>query len=228
MFPPLAYGGATYQPSFGSWSVRENLGVKIINEKENTMERIFAQFDNHEHAVKAGGALLDHGVSAERFDLLGGRHLSKRFSEHHNRQDLEGKENKIEHGVTTTTSADAKEGAKKGGGAGLVLGAIGGLAALFIPGYGIVVGSGALATAIGAAIGTGAAGAVAGGATGYLKDMGVEEHIARDFEKSIDKGGAVIALEIQPDDKITESEARKVLEKYGANRIELGASVAHR
>jgi hypothetical protein len=192
------------------------------------MERIFAQFDNQENAVKAGGALLDHGVSAERFDLLGGKHLSERFHRHHDHKSMEDKESKVEHGVTTTTSADAMEGAKKGGVAGLALGALGGLAALFIPGYGIVVGSGALATAIGAAIGTGAAGAVAGGATGYLKDMGVDEHIARDFEKSLEKGGAIIALEIQRDDKITQSEARKVLEKYGANRIELGASVAYR
>ena len=102
------------------------------------------------------------------------------------------------------------------------------MAALFIPGYGIVVGSGALATAVGAAIGTGAAGAVAGGATGYLRDMGVEEHVARDFEKSLEKGGAIVALEIRPEDKSSDEEVRKKLEKYGANRVEPGASAAYR
>ena len=105
------------------------------------MLRVFAKFDDEERALKAAGALIDHGVGAEEFDLVGSPQLKERLD-----------------GLTTTTAADAVRGASQGGTAGLALGALAGLASLFIPGYGLVIGSGALATAAAAALGTGAAG----------------------------------------------------------------------
>ena len=36
------------------------------------MRRIIAKFNDHERAVKAGGALLDHGVQVDDFDLVAG------------------------------------------------------------------------------------------------------------------------------------------------------------
>ena len=189
------------------------------------MKRIIALFDNHERAVKAGGALLDHGIDADRFDLVGGERLRDRFRSHLEAKELDKKQSKIEHGVTTTTKADAKEGAKKGGTAGIALGAIGGLASLFIPGYGIVVGSGALATAIGTAIGAGAAGVVAGGVTGYLKDMGVDGKVAEDYDETVKKGGAIISVEY-PTDGLHESQIREILNKYQVNRIEYAGEFA--
>jgi hypothetical protein len=184
------------------------------------MPTITAGFNDFDMAVKAGGALLDHGIRKDQFDLLAGRAHEGHF--HAEGRHLEDLEQKVQSGVTTTTRHDAAEGAKKGLGAGAVLGALAGLASLFIPGYGVVVGGGALATAIGAAIGaavgTAAGGAVAGGATGYLEDMGVDEEAASDFDRTIRNDGAIIVVHITTGGT-TETEIRQILEKYQAVRI---------
>src|SRR5205085_9990716 len=78
-------------------------------------------------------------------------------------------------GLSTTTPADAGVGAAKGAGIGLGVGVLAALASIFVPGFGLVAGGGALATAIAGAVGTTAAGAIAGGVHGYLKDQGVPE-----------------------------------------------------
>ncbi len=180
------------------------------------MAILFGADRDTDKAVKAAGALLDHGAEKEHLDLLAGRAFADSLR-------VEGKhdqkaESKAEHGVTTTTARDAVEGAKKGAGAGAVLGVLGGLASLFIPGYGIVIGSGALATAVGSALGATAAGAAAGGATGYLKDMGVEAKVAEEFDTTIKNDGAVVAVNISGKG-LTEAKAREIMQKYGAVRF---------
>lgn len=191
------------------------------------MGNFFARFDNLENAVKAGGALLDHGVEKDHFDLLTSEEHREHFpnAKRSTSGALESKESKVEHGVTTTSGADAKEGAKKGGVGGLVLGAVAGLASIIIPGYGIVTGSGALATAIGAALGTGVAGAAAGGVTGYLKDMGVDAEVARQYDETVRGGGAIIALQL-PSGGVNEAKARELLSKYGALQIDASPAKA--
>lgn len=168
------------------------------------MLRVFAKFDDEERALKAAGALIDHGVGAEEFDLVGSPQLKERLD-----------------GLTTTTAADAVRGASQGGTAGLALGALAGLASLFIPGYGLVIGSGALATAAAAALGTGAAGVLTGGVAGYLQDMGVEEPIARDFEDAVKDGAALILIETE--DQSRENEIVGLLNKYRVDRLQLAS-----
>lgn len=177
---------------------------------------LFGAYKDSDQAVKAAGALLDHGAKKEHLDLLAGKAFadSLRVDGRHD----EGAEKKAEHGITTTTVKDAAEGAKKGAGVGAVLGVLGGLASLFIPGYGIVIGSGALATAVGSAIGATAAGAAAGGTTGYLKDMGVEAAVAEEFDNTIKNDGAVVAINTS-DKGLTEARATEIMQKYGAVRI---------
>jgi uncharacterized membrane protein len=180
------------------------------------MPTITAGFNDLNMAVKAGGALLDHGIKKDQFDLLAGEahegHLRARG------RHLEDLESKVEGGVTTTTGADAAEGAKQGAAAGAVLGALAGLASLFIPGYGIVVGGGALATALATAAGTAAAGAATGGVTGYLKDMGVDDEAAADFDRTIRQDGAIIVLHL-PVGGTAETAVRQILDKYHAVRV---------
>lgn len=180
------------------------------------MPTITAGFNDFDMAVKAGGALLDHGIRKDQFDLLAGRAHEGHF--HAEGRHLEDLEHKVQSGVTTTTGRDAAEGAKKGAGAGAVLGALAGLASLFIPGYGVVVGGGALATALAAAAGTAAGGAVAGGATGYLKDMGVPEEAAADFDRTIRNDGAIIVVHLTAGGTV-ETEIRQILDKYHAVRV---------
>jgi hypothetical protein len=158
-------------------------------------------------AEKAGGALLDHGVKSE--------HLSIVFPEGYTatEHDEHDPEKKAEHGITTTTGADAGSGAAKGAGIGLGAGVLAALAAVFIPGVGLVLGGGALALAIGGAAGATAAGAVAGGVTGYLKDQGVPESEVERYTNTLAGGGAF--LTVTPiDEKIDYATIESVIRKY--------------
>lgn len=169
------------------------------------MQNLHASFQDYKMAEKAVGALLDHGVPKENITLIGPA-------------DGEDHQKHAEHGVTTTTGADAAAGAAKGAGAGLVAGAIGVLASLFIPGFGIVTGGGALATALATAAGTTAAGAVAGSVAGFLQDQGVDELAAQDFEKAIKNGGALVQV-VTPAKDVPTGQVQEILTKYGATNF---------
>lgn len=129
--------------------------------------------------------------------------------------DIEGA---AKSGISTTTPADAGAGAAKGAGIGLGVGILAGLASLAVPGVGLVVGGGALASAIGLAAGTTAAGAVAGGVTGYLKDQGVDEHTASRLNETVNGGGTVLAVTV-PSNNVDASQAQSILQKYGASNV---------
>jgi hypothetical protein len=121
-------------------------------------------------------------------------------------------------GLSTTTPGDAEKGALAGAGIGAGIGALAALGSLFIPGVGLVVGSGALAMALAGAAGTAAAGAVAGGATGYLMDLGVESNTARTYDDTIRSGGAVLAIQL-PSGDLDAAAARDILTKYNATNL---------
>ena len=122
------------------------------------------------------------------------------------------------HGISTTTPEDAGEGAVKGTGIGLGVGILASLAALTIPGVGLVLGGGALAAALGATALTAGAGAVAGGATGYLKDQGVPHEAAERYHGTVAGGGAVLSVNI-PSGDVDQATAESVLSKYGASDV---------
>src|SRR5262249_28026993 len=112
----------------------------------------------------------------------------------HESRSSDSTEKAAKSGLSTTTPHDAGVGAAKGAGIGLGIGVLAGLATLFFPGIGLVVGGGALAAAIAAAAGTTAAGAVAGGVYGHLKDQGVPEEVARNYSRTFEQGGAILAV----------------------------------
>lgn len=121
-------------------------------------------------------------------------------------------------GISTTTPADAASGAAKGAGIGLGVGVLAALASLAVPGFGLVLGGGALATAIAGAIGATAAGAAAGGITGYLKDQGVPEAAATRYGETFNRGGAVLAVNV-PSNNVDTLTAQSILAKYGALNV---------
>jgi hypothetical protein len=127
-------------------------------------------------------------------------------------------------GISTTTPEDAESGAMKGAGFGLAAGVLAGLASLMVPPVGLVLGGGALATAIGGAAGATVAGAVAGGAVGYLKDQGVDEDYAAKYDEAIQGGGAILAIHL-PSGDVDDATAREVLGKYGAQNIHAGSAM---
>ena len=122
-------------------------------------------------------------------------------------------EDEAKFGISTTTVGDAEIGAFKGAGWGLGLGAVAALAVLFIPGFGLVIGGGALEIALGATAGATAAGAVAGAVTGYLKDQGFEDSDAQKYMDIVSGGGAILSLAL-PSGKVYEPQAWEIISKY--------------
>lgn len=169
---------------------------------------LYASFADAHLAEKALGALLDHGAKKED--------LTAMFPAGYLREDSD--KTAVEQatdGITTTTGADAASAAGKGAGAGLVVGAIAALASLVIPGFGIVTGGGALATALAGLAGTTVGGAIAGGVAGYLQDQGVPEKIALDSEKALKNGNAIVIVSY-PTGDLGEFEIREIFNKYSA------------
>jgi hypothetical protein len=102
---------------------------------------------------------------------------------------------------------------------------LGGLATLFIPGFGLVTGGSALATALGAVAGTTVGGAITGGVAGYLQDQGVSQRVAVDTEQALKHGSATISVDC-PTGKLGEAEVMEILSKYHAEsygRAEAGS-----
>jgi hypothetical protein len=127
-------------------------------------------------------------------------------------------EDQAKSGISTTTPGDAGAGAIKGAGWGLGVGAIAAIASLIVPGVGLVLGGGALAAALGAVAASTGAGAAAGAVAGYLKDQGVDDAVANQYQTTVTGGGAVVAVTV-PSGNCSEAEAREVLTKYGATNI---------
>lgn len=135
----------------------------------------------------------------------------------------EDAEDVAKHGITTTTPGDVGAGAIKGSLVGAGIGAVAALAVLIVPGVGLVLGAGALASALGGIAATAGAGAAAGALVGYLKDMGVDDQVATEYGKTVESGGAVLAVTV-PSGEVGEAEAEAVLSKYGATNVNRYAS----
>lgn len=129
------------------------------------------------------------------------------------------------NGISITTGSDAAAGAIKGAEWGLGVGVISALAALFIPGFGLILGGGALAGAVAGAVASAGAGAAAGAVTGYLKDQGMEETVARHYG-AVAAEGALLEVTL-PSGDVTEETARDVLRKYGASNIGIVSQQGH-
>jgi hypothetical protein len=106
----------------------------------------------------------------------------------------------------------------KGAGVGLGLGAVAALVSIFVPGFGLIAGGGALATALAAAVATTGAAAVAGAVTGYLKDQGMDSHSAEHYGSAISEGEALVSIAV-PSGSVDESTVRSILDKYNAARV---------
>lgn len=169
---------------------------------------LFVQFADASQAERALAALTDRGGEAKDMTAMfpnGYQTL------HHGRTAVE----EAVDGVSVTTGADAAKGAERGAVVGLGLGALAALASLVIPGFGLVTGGGALASALIGWAGSTAAGALAGGVAGYLQDQGVPSRIALDAEAAVKNGSAVVSIEV-PTGSLGEFEVMEIVSKYHA------------
>ncbi len=179
-----------------------------------TIRNTYATFPDPDMAEKAAGALLDHGVRAEHISIIFPEGYKSRWSD--SPEEREDSEKTAKSGITTTTAGDAASGSIKGAGVGLAAGALAALAAVFIPGVGLVLGGGALAIAMGGVAGATAAGAVAGGVTGYLKDQGVPADAVEEYGKVLASGGAMITISLT-DEEIDMTTIDSLMAKYGGS-----------
>ncbi len=126
--------------------------------------------------------------------------------------------------ITQTTTAGTGEeitsGAAVGGAIGALAGLLVGIGAISLPGIGAILIGGPLAAALGL---TGAAattvagavtGALAGGFVGALVSLGVPKEEALVYEKGIQEGGVMLAVETTE-----EAKARTILENAGATTM---------
>lgn len=169
---------------------------------------IHAMFKTTDGAARAAAALMDQGVHASDISVM--------VKDMPQTTDADSSKEVMDHaetGITVTTPEDALAGATKGAGVGLGLGVLASIAALTVPGFGLVLGGGALATGIGAALATSAAGAVSGAVYGYLKDQGVTDEQARQIEDDVRQGGALVSV-VSPSGDVPTSVVEQVLSKY--------------
>jgi hypothetical protein len=219
-------------------------------------DTLYATFNDASLAEKAIGALLDHGVRNEDISVIsrdthlgyaeGNRRDDDRAAEARHgvtvtsRVDAEGTDIPANHeaadgehvdkagkrGLSTSTAGDAEAGAAKGAGIGLGVGVAAAIASLVVPGFGLVLGGGALATALAGTAGATAAGAVAGGVTGYLKDQGIPDDAATDYDRAYRNGSAVLSVHV-PSGKLSRGEVEGLLAKYHADYVHTYAGMVH-
>lgn len=173
---------------------------------------VYASFTSSEDAERAIGALLDHGVATQDLSVaLNEKHRPYTSDDDRTAKDVIGHADK---GITVTTPDDMGSGAAKGAGVGLGIGALAAIASIVVPGFGLILGGGALAAAIGGMVGATAAGAIAGGAVGYLKDQGLPDDTAERYAMAIGEGGAVVSVSV-PSNGVAGHTVEEVLRKYG-------------
>lgn len=179
------------------------------------MQHIYLAFDSVDNAEKAIGALMDHGADQSDISAI----ANDSYYRQNHPADFEKLESAVEagkEGISTTTGSDAAAGAAGGAAIGAGAGTLAALAALFIPGVGLVLGGGALAVAAAGVAASAGAGAIAGGVTGYLKDMGMDDHVAEKHGKTVEDGGAIIAVAMTDDNNLTLEDIEMIAEKYRA------------
>jgi uncharacterized protein (TIGR02271 family) len=118
------------------------------------------------------------------------------------------------HSESMTTGESAAVGAGTGAALGAGAGLLAGLAGLFIPGIGTVLGVGPLAATI---IGGAGIGAAAGGLSGALMASGVSEEDAALYTEGVRRGGTLVSVNA-PDERA--DDAADILGNYGAVDID--------
>ncbi len=124
--------------------------------------------------------------------------------------------------IENDTTEGVKDGAKTGGVIGGVLGLLTGLGALAIPGVGALFIAGPIATALGltgiaGATASGAlTGALAGGLIAGLKELGLDEVKARQYEQSIKDGSILVGVVVNEDH---EEDVEDAMERHAAKDV---------
>jgi hypothetical protein len=175
---------------------------------------MYGSFVDPSQAERAAAALVDLGGKSVDFTIWVGENWKPMIG----RPEDPAAEEQAEKGITAATPGDVAIGAVQGTFLRFGLGTAAAIAALAVPGFGIVLGTGVLATAFAGALGAAAAGAAAGGIVGYLKDQGVGETYITKYSDAVQAGGSLLAVEV-PTGTLDETAVEQIFAKYGATDV---------
>lgn len=177
-------------------------------------ESLYAWFATIPDAERAYAALTDQGANQNDITITIKEHNEGEHPVEASTGSATFRREEAEH----TPAQDAVGGAHVGAAVGVGLGALAALAALAIPGVGLVLGGGALAAAVGGVVGAGVAGAAAGGAYGFLKEHGASDEVVGNYSQATQQGGAVMSVTV-PSGNLAAEEIEKVLLSSGGRDI---------
>jgi len=182
-------------------------------------QRVTAIFINREAAERAANSLVDLGAQNEHISMLArgeeGKVTSTPATGRQGEHDFVEPAREVgDSGAPLTTSDEGD--AARGAAVGAVAGLAAGLLALTIPGIGLVLAAGPLALAA-------ASGAIAGGVYGGLRDIGIDETAARDYEERLRGGNVLLTALIPP---MSEARVRVILDEHGAEDISFNEDIS--
>lgn len=173
----------------------------------NQPQLVLAIFDDRAHAETAVRALHERGFVPDNISVL----------LRHDDVTISPEEAVALDREAESTSTAVAFGSTVGGLAGL----LGGLAAFSIPGVGLLLGAGVLATTIGGA----ALGAMAGERATHFKELGVPEDRSERYGTALESGSVVLAVSAHSADEVMQ--AREVLALHQAAEIDVHAQPAN-
>lgn len=167
---------------------------------------VFGLFYNIDQADQAVDELQAAGYKPEEISIIAGKKYGQVVYEDQG------------NNVLSNTLKGAAAGGVIGGIAGLLIG----VGTISIPGIGVLLIGGPIASALGltgvaaSTVSGATTGILAGGLIGALINLGVPERESRVYERGIREGGILVAV---PTRTGRESEAREILEEYGAENV---------
>lgn len=148
-------------------------------------KRAVGVFSNYENAESALRELRNSGFPMHKVSVVA--------QNHGDRGDMAGAKMSDRPGEEATQGA--KTGAVAGAATGGLIGLIGALSALTVPGVGPVLAGGALATLLADTLVGGAIGAAAGGLVGALIGLGIPEDRARGYNDRVSRGEYLVMVD---------------------------------
>lgn len=169
---------------------------------------VVASFSSEQAARRAADDLYAAGVQPDAISLMmGGGTRDRFFGGRRDQPRVATMRETTGRNRVEPEDTKADEGAVAGGALGMVAGGLAAVASLAIPGGILVAGP------LWAALGGAAAGAAGGSLLGALIGSGIPEHHARDYEKRLRDGEALLAVDCRNEEQA--NVARRILGEAG-------------
>ena len=168
--------------------------------REHFVVGIFEDIDSAKEALKG---LLDDGIDKKYISLI-----------------TKNNEEEVEDIELEKEESDIFSLATKGAIFGGIIGALAGGVFMFIPGFGPIVGAGALASSLAGLLGGAMTGGAIFGLADALIEWGVAEVEAKKYEKMVEDGKILVIVHSSEDENL---KAKEILKELGAKEIKVSS-----